>query len=210
MGQTLLLQHDCCQHMHMSPQLCNRQRRMQGAKLLQEAKGERPPPPTPPAIGARSQWVSAVEAIEKPATSSRTPLDASLETSRAIVLRLLQSIYHTLLAVQLLWAKQLAGPVFTPLELRHLARAMLATLPVLSLWRAGLPPTSSSNLYASILMGVGSTCPHPAVHGHSGSCFVLTQQQHFVRNQIIRQVLGEHTAHKPRGMSSCVASVPQV
>jgi hypothetical protein len=121
---------------------------LQGANLLQEAKGEKVEAATPRTIGAPSQWVAEVQSIENAAVPTRSAMDTSLETSRIIILRLLQSVYHTLLAMQLLWTKSKSSPVFSPLELRHLTRVILCTLPALALGRAGLPPGAQSNLCA--------------------------------------------------------------
>ena len=123
--------------------------------MLEEARAERIEPKAPPQIGAASQWVpeDRIERIETPSASTRTPLESALDSNRALVLRLLQSIYHTLLAIQLLWSKNMSGSVFNPLELRHLARVMLAALPVLALGRMGSVSSSQNNLCASV-----STC----------------------------------------------------
>lgn len=124
---------------------------MQGVVLLEEAKADKGEAEERQHLGAASQWVAEVHTLENAGASARSARDTALDTSRMVILRLLQSIYHTLLAMQLLWAKSKKAPVFSPLELRHLARAMLTTLPVLAIGRANLPPGAQSNLCALLL-----------------------------------------------------------
>lgn len=101
-------------------------------------------------IGKPSKWVPDVEAIESPSAATRPELGRKLDTSRGLVTRLLQSVYHTLHALQTLSAgpEPRAAPL-SALELRHLADAITGALPVLALGRAA-PASSSPNALCAL------------------------------------------------------------
>jgi hypothetical protein len=96
-------------------------------------------------IGKPSRWVQKVEAVELPGIAHRTDLPLGLDA--LLVMRLLQSLYHSLCTLQVLialWRPTVAQ--LTALELRHLAKAIVKTLSVLALSSAAPLALSTLNM----------------------------------------------------------------
>ena len=111
-------------------------------------------------IGAPSQFVpeEQLEKLENVAGSQRSQRDIAIEHTRTVLLRLLQTVYHALSALQLLPPDEpvpaaaggaqpppaAAAAPLGPRELRQLARVLLATLPAIAINRIGNTATPSA------------------------------------------------------------------
>ena len=128
-------------------------------------------------IGKPSRWVADVEAIESPSAAARTELSRKLDTARGLVTRLLQSVYHTLHALQTLSAgPEARAPPLSALELRHLADAITGALPVLALGRAG-PATTSPNALCAPRASPSPRALLCALEAESGSVHARHRQR---------------------------------